>query len=117
MKKLALVLALILCLGAFAACGGGNKEKVTAIQTKFASLVEKANELVAVVQELVNSGLDVNQEYIDYANTSSDYINSFGQASLDGKSDKELDEISAQIDAMITGVTTTLDNINAQLSE
>ena len=116
-KLTVIVLCVSLCF-AIAACGGGpSEEKVNKVQTDYAALVTEHNEVVQVYSNAVAAGVQLNQEAVDSFNEAADYVNEFGEYTLNDKTDDDLDEYIRDIADYRSSLRTLKSQLESLIAE
>ena len=122
MKRIiSIVMAIILCISlgvTLAACGGGpSEEKVNKVKNDFAALVSEHNAVAQLYDDASAAGVQLNQDGVNSFNAAADYVVEFGEVTLDGKKDANLDEYISDIAEYRNNLKTISSQLEALIAE
>ena len=121
-RVISIVAAITLCVSlsvSLAACGGGgpSEEKVNKVKSDYAALVSEHNAVAQLYDDASAAGVQLNQDGVNSFNEAADYVVEFGEVTLDGKKDADLDEYISDIAEYRNSLRTISGQLEALIAE
>ena len=120
-KVISTMVAIILCVSlifSLAACGGGPDEaKVNKVQSDYASLVSEHNAVAQSYESASAAGVQLNQDGVNSFNSAADFVNEFGEITLNDKTDADLDEYISDIAEYRSNLRTIASQLESLIAE